>query len=72
MRPLASTQVAEAQRELVRIGIDEVAGAAVGEIARCGSGYRASIAASILDRPGRDVVLINESYDAAKTVGLED
>ena len=26
----------------------------------CGSGYRASIAASMLDRPGRDLVLIND------------
>ncbi len=38
----------------------------------CGSGYRASIAASILDRPGRQVVLINDSYDAANAVGLDD
>ena len=38
----------------------------------CGSGYRASIAASVLDRPGRDVVLINDSYDTAKEAGLED
>ena len=37
----------------------------------CGSGYRASIAASILDRPGREVVLINDSYDSAKEAGLE-
>ena len=37
----------------------------------CGSGYRASIAASILDRPGREVVLINDSYDSAKKAGLE-
>ena len=26
----------------------------------CGSGYRASIAASVLDRPGRQIVLIND------------
>ena len=38
----------------------------------CGSGYRASIAASILDRPGRQVVLVNDSYDAAKAAGIED
>jgi glyoxylase-like metal-dependent hydrolase (beta-lactamase superfamily II)/rhodanese-related sulfurtransferase len=132
-----SEQVAEARRELVRIGIDELAGAATGDIdtladgqalrsypvtdfaglakalaqgpvqvldARrsderaqgyvagsqhiplhelldrldevpqgevwvyCGSGYRASVAASILDRPGRQVVLINDDYAA----GLED
>ncbi len=37
----------------------------------CGSGYRASIAASVLDRPGRDVVLINDMYDAAAEAGLE-
>ncbi len=134
-------QVAGARRELVRIGVDELAGAAIGEIesladgrplrsypvsdfaglaeamergpvqvldARrnderangfvrgsqhiplheladrldevpqgevwvyCGSGYRASIAASVLDRPGRSVVLVNDSYDAANAAGLED
>ncbi|MDQ4008836.1 MAG: MBL fold metallo-hydrolase, partial [Actinomycetota bacterium] len=37
----------------------------------CGSGYRASIAASVLDRPGRQVVLINDSYDSARKAGLE-
>lgn len=135
-------QVADARRELARIGIDDLSGAAVGNIetladgqplrsypvsdfaglaeakrrgrvqvldARrnderakghvtgsqhiplheladrvdqvpqgevwvyCGSGYRASIAASVLDRPGRHVVLVNGSYDeAAKAIGLED
>ena len=133
--------VAEARRELVRIGIDDLAGAAVGDIAvladgqplrsyrvsdfagldearkqrpvqvldtrlsgeraisrvidslhiplhellerldevpdgevwvYCGSGYRASIAASVLDRPGRDVVLINDSFEASKDVGLQE
>jgi rhodanese-related sulfurtransferase len=132
-------QVAEARRELARIGVDELAGAATGDIealadghelrsypvsdfqglakaraqgpvqvldarrnderARghvaeslhiplhelaqrldevpggevwvyCGSGYRASIAASILDRPGRNVVLINDAYDVAGAAGL--
>jgi len=38
----------------------------------CASGYRASIAASVLDRPGRQVVLVNDSYDAAVTAGLQD
>ena len=38
----------------------------------CGSGYRASVAASILDRPGRDLVLVNDSYDNAKNAGLEN
>jgi len=31
----------------------------------CGSGYRASIAASLLDRAGRDVVLIDDDYTHA-------
>ncbi|SOC48943.1 Glyoxylase, beta-lactamase superfamily II [Blastococcus aggregatus] len=133
-------QVAEARRELVRIGVDELAGAAIGDIedladgrplrsypvsdfaglaeamergpvqvldARrnderangfvrgsqhiplheladrldevpqgevwvyCGSGYRASIAASVLDRPGRSVVLVDDSYESAGKAGLE-
>ncbi|MGH3355383.1 MAG: rhodanese-like domain-containing protein, partial [Nocardioidaceae bacterium] len=38
----------------------------------CGSGYRASIAASFLDRPGRQVVLVNDDYAAAKQAGLEE
>lgn len=39
----------------------------------CASGYRSSIAASVLDRPGRQVVLVNDSYDdAVKITGLED
>jgi rhodanese-related sulfurtransferase len=37
----------------------------------CGSGYRASIAASILDRAGRDVVLVDDSYASAQAAGLE-
>jgi len=37
----------------------------------CGSGYRSSIAASALDRPGRHLVLINDAYDAAADAGLE-
>ena len=134
-------QVAEARRELVRIGVDDLAGAAIGDIGSladgqplrsypvsdfaglaqaledgpvqvldarrnderangfvrgsqhiplheladrldevpqgelwvyCGSGYRASIAASVLDRPGRSVVLINDDYEAAGKAGLED
>ena len=136
----STDQIAQAKRELVRIGIDSLAGAAAGDIqaladggevrsypvsdfaglaktkgerdvhvldARrdderaqggvvgsqhipihqlderldevpqgevwvyCGSGYRASIAASLLDRPGREVVLINDAYDSAKEAGLE-
>lgn len=36
----------------------------------CGSGMRAGIAASILDAFGRDVVLIDDSFDAARAAGL--
>lgn len=32
----------------------------------CGSGYRASIAASMLDKPSRTVVLIDDAFDNAK------
>lgn len=134
-----SEQIAEARRELVRIGIDEVKGAAVGDIdglragtelrsyrvasfaelaealgaknfvfldvrqsqefddgsipgalniplhellnrigevpvgevwVHCASGYRSSIAASIIDRPGRTVVLIDDEYENAEKLGL--
>ncbi|MGJ7441764.1 MBL fold metallo-hydrolase [Aquipuribacter sp. MA13-6] len=37
----------------------------------CAAGYRASIAAGVLDRAGRDVVLIDDSYDNAGTAGLD-
>jgi hydroxyacylglutathione hydrolase len=127
-------QIAEAQRELVRIGIDNVTGAAVGPVStlssgetrsyrvaefadlakalgtaeivvldvrlsgdyddghvagavnlpvhelieridelpsgdvwvHCATGYRASVAASLLDRAGRTVVLIDDAFDNAK------
>jgi glyoxylase-like metal-dependent hydrolase (beta-lactamase superfamily II)/rhodanese-related sulfurtransferase len=36
----------------------------------CASGYRASIAASLLDRAGRDVVFIDDSFDHAVDLGL--
>jgi hydroxyacylglutathione hydrolase len=36
----------------------------------CGSGYRASIAASILHRAGRDVVLVDDEWPAAIAAGL--
>jgi len=137
----SAAQVADARRELVRIGIDDLAGAAVGDIetladgqalrsyrvcdfpalaeamgrgpvqlldtrrdderaqgyvrgsqhiplhelherldevgdgevwVHCASGYRSSIAASVLDRPGRQVVLVDGAYDDARTAGLED
>jgi glyoxylase-like metal-dependent hydrolase (beta-lactamase superfamily II)/rhodanese-related sulfurtransferase len=131
-------QVAEAQRELVRIGIDRLAGAATGDLAQlsdrplrsydvvdfaglaeaqrrgpvhvldtrrhderrvaalpgsqhiplhelparlaelpettvyvhCGSGYRASVAASMLDALGQQVVLVDDSFDNARAAGL--
>ncbi len=131
-------QVAEAQRQLVRIGIERPAGAAVGRVeemadgrplasyprvtfeevadrreegfvildvrrdderkesaipgsahlpihhlvsrldeapegelwVHCASGFRASIAASILERAGREVVLIDDEYDNAVKLGL--
>ncbi len=36
----------------------------------CASGYRASIAASLLDRAGRDVVFIDDDFDSAVNLGL--
>lgn len=36
----------------------------------CASGFRASIAASIIDRSGRDVVLVDDDYDRAAPAGL--
>lgn len=36
----------------------------------CQSGYRASIAASLLDRAGRDVVLVDDSFDNVDDSGL--
>ena len=134
-------QIADARRELVRIGIDELDGAAIGDIdslrrwhraavvpcrdfadlakvlgneassgprrpstqreraagipgalniplhelldrideipegevwVHCASGYRRPIAASMIDRPERTVVLVDDDYDNAATAGLED
>jgi glyoxylase-like metal-dependent hydrolase (beta-lactamase superfamily II)/rhodanese-related sulfurtransferase len=36
----------------------------------CGSGYRATVAASLLARAGRTVVLIDDAFDAAAPAGL--
>jgi rhodanese-related sulfurtransferase len=132
-------QVTDARRELVRIGIDDLTGAAVGEIrtlvagtelrshrvadfpglakalrekditvldvrqrnehaeshidgainiplhellgrmgeiptgevwVHCASGYRASVAASMIDRPERTTLLINDDYDNAKDTDI--
>jgi glyoxylase-like metal-dependent hydrolase (beta-lactamase superfamily II)/rhodanese-related sulfurtransferase len=134
-------QIAQARRELVRIGIDRLDGAAVGELGRlsagtevrsyrvgsfadlaevmesgdltvldvrqqqeyesshitgamniplhkltgrmsevpdgevwvhCASGYRSSIAASLIDRPGRTVVLVDDDYESAEKLQLTD
>ena len=36
----------------------------------CASGFRASIAASLLDRAGRDVILFDDHYTHAVELGL--
>ena len=36
----------------------------------CASGFRASIAASLLDRAGHHVVYIDDEYSAAQDLGL--
>lgn len=133
----SADQVAQAQRQLVRIGIDHVSGSAVGDLAglaegvpvrsyrratfedladhpgatvldvrrpdelaaegriagsrhlplhalvdrlhevpagtvwvHCGAGFRASIAASILDRAGHDVVYVDDDFANARKAGL--
>ncbi|BBY96438.1 MBL fold metallo-hydrolase (plasmid) [Mycobacterium gallinarum] len=132
-------QIADARRELVRIGVDSVTGSAVGDVSvmangtplrsyrvadfgglaaalqdgpvtvldvrqegehndshipgainiplheladrleevpsrevwvHCGSGYRASIAASMLDRRARSVVLVDDTFDSATKLGV--
>jgi hydroxyacylglutathione hydrolase len=51
--------------------IDRVNEVPVGEVwVHCASGYRASIAASILDRHGRDVVLIDDEFGEAAELNL--
>ncbi|MCB0949310.1 MAG: MBL fold metallo-hydrolase [Mycobacterium sp.] len=134
-------QIAHARRELVRIGVDNLAGAAVGEIqtlsaghplrsyrvadfadlaeilgtgsavvldvrqrgeyadghlpdalniplhelsdrvgevpsgevwVHCASGYRSSIAASMIDQADRTVVLVDDTFDQAEKLGLVD
>ena len=36
----------------------------------CASGYRASVAASVLDAAGRRLVAIDDSFENAEKVGL--
>jgi glyoxylase-like metal-dependent hydrolase (beta-lactamase superfamily II)/rhodanese-related sulfurtransferase len=51
--------------------LDRVEEVPTGEIwTYCGSGYRSSIAASIIDHPERTVVLIDDSYENAGKFGL--
>ncbi len=50
------------------IRLDEVPDSRV--YVHCQSGYRASIAASLLDRAGHDAVLIDDDYDNAANTGL--
>jgi hydroxyacylglutathione hydrolase len=37
----------------------------------CGSGYRAAVAASLLARDGRSVVVIDDSYGEAEAAGVD-
>lgn len=51
--------------------IDRAGELPVGEVwVHCASGYRASIAASILDRRQRDVVLVDDEFGEAAKLGL--
>jgi rhodanese-related sulfurtransferase len=44
-----------------------------GEIwVHCASGYRASVAASILDKQGITTVLVDDKYGSAEELGLTD
>ncbi len=51
--------------------VDRVGELPVGEVwVHCASGYRASIAASILDRHERDVVLVDDEFGKAEELSL--
>jgi hydroxyacylglutathione hydrolase len=72
-------QVAEAQRVLVRIGIDRPIHqlpSALGDVpegdvwVHCEAGYRACIGASFLHATGRSVVAVNDEYERAARRGL--
>ncbi len=53
--------------------LDRVGELPTGEVwVHCASGYRASIAASILDSHGRDVVLVDDEFGAAEELQLTD
>jgi len=75
-------QIAAAQRQLVRIGIDRPNGAASGPTDELGDGhgrrrYRVAefadlaIATSLLDRTGHQVVLVDDHLADAATSGLQ-
>jgi hydroxyacylglutathione hydrolase len=66
-----SSHVAGAMNIQLHELIDRVAEVPNGEVwVHCASGYRASIAASIIDRLGHHVVLIDDAYDNAEQLGL--
>jgi len=51
--------------------VDRVAELPAGEVwVHCAGGYRASVAASLLDAAGRRTVALDDSFDNADTVGL--
>ncbi len=51
--------------------LDRAAEVPAGEVwVHCASGYRAAVAASILDASGRTIVAINDSFENATEVGL--
>jgi hydroxyacylglutathione hydrolase len=55
----------------VHIPLHELGARPAGQIwVHCMSGYRASVAASMLDAAGRDVVLINDHFAVARRSGL--
>ncbi len=50
-----------------------MAGIGAGQIwVHCQSGYRASLAAGLLDAAGRDVVLIDDDFGNAERAGLAE
>jgi rhodanese-related sulfurtransferase len=51
--------------------VDRIAEIPAGEVwVHCAGGYRASVAASLLDAFGRRPVALDDSFDNADTVGL--
>jgi glyoxylase-like metal-dependent hydrolase (beta-lactamase superfamily II)/rhodanese-related sulfurtransferase len=67
----ADSHIADAVNIPLHELTDRVGELPVGEVwVHCASGYRASIAASILDRYGRDVLLIDDEFGNAEKLGL--